>query len=218
MDFAKKHNLQKNQPKPSGDLMSFAKQELGCDSSEACKAFCGEQTNWERCGEFAKKHQLTHPKPSESPNPELLTKAKELLGCTSNDSCKVICNRTENREKCMNLSRTIQELKQKIPPIVSNNCQYLKDKLASGSATPETIRSYYEKYCLRSQMPVPSVSGITKEEYCRMYPDHCNSLPKPSYHPETRPATSSGVINTQSVKGISTERNLVQKVLSWFGF
>lgn len=54
-----------HKPNPSIDttIIEAAKKELGCDSADACRTFCGDQQNWIKCGEFAKRHSLGNPPP-----------------------------------------------------------------------------------------------------------------------------------------------------------
>lgn len=52
----------------SPDIMAAffqaTKAELGCDSQTSCKAFCDVPTNFTRCTQFAKRHNLFRPSPT----------------------------------------------------------------------------------------------------------------------------------------------------------
>ena len=54
--FAQKHSLgdREKEATPSGKILDKAKSFLGCDSYEACKAFCQKSENREKCGQFSR--------------------------------------------------------------------------------------------------------------------------------------------------------------------
>ena len=54
--FAQKHSLgdREKEATPSGKILDKAKSFLGCDSYEACKAFCQQSVNHDKCEQFAK--------------------------------------------------------------------------------------------------------------------------------------------------------------------
>ena len=87
-------------------LLKDAKGELGCDSEESCRAFCGQQANWEKCGEFARKHKLSSSK-TDPTNKEILYQAKELLGCSNYDQCKNFCQKPENSQRCNEFAKLV---------------------------------------------------------------------------------------------------------------
>lgn len=85
-------------------ILQKAKEELGCDSDQACKAFCKEEANKEICKEFAKKYKLEG---GSGKGREILEKAKEMLGCTSEESCKAFCQDETNRQKCSEFAKAM---------------------------------------------------------------------------------------------------------------
>lgn len=257
IDFAKKKGFYKV------SIFAAAKEALGCDSENTCKEICGQQKNWERCGEFAKKYRLGGGQTS--PNKEeMLEKAKQFLGCTVYEECKTLCFRAENREKCSQFSRIIatqsgqvehsdqayctrypekcRDLNtgasgQSVPD--KDYCRNLQESLGSSSAIPEAIRLNYQRYCLPNNPNVPAPTSsfppITRDEYCRIYPEKCKLLtpaPKPIYDMEAKCRSYAGCTWTGSncqcspttatggstVKGISTGEGILQNILHWLGF
>lgn len=242
ISFAKKHGFYKAQEAKTrqNEILALAKVELGCDNESACKEFCGNQENWQKCGDFARKHGLgSGPKsPQEdSRKVEMLLKAKQFLGCDSYEACKAICTQPVNRQKCEDFARQMSYSKNQGPvsgkayenassrasfcrqyPEKCQNtlpnremCQNLKEKM--GSASAEQIKAYYLKYCAPpNYQPKPSYGPATK---CQSYPGctwtgttcHCSS---PSINTSGNTGTSS------SVKGISTVRNFLQTLMEWF--
>ncbi len=83
--------------------VTFPIRELGnCASKEACFKYCGQPQNHQVCKAFALKHQLTKPPHDEIDAAEkqaMLEKAKNALGCISEESCRQLCE--TNKEKCL---------------------------------------------------------------------------------------------------------------------
>ncbi len=191
-------------------LISAARSELGCESESACKEFCGQQANWEKCGEFAKKHQLGNKKPSSPPSSDILEKAKQFLGCTTIIECKTLCSKEENREKCREFSKMLSRKPAqmssapKMMPVPSGIdvnklnlrmqelCAQIKEKLANSSLSAE-INNTYQQYC-------QSV---------------INGSPRPTSPTPPEPPPPSPI---PAVQGVTTESSLLQKFLNWLGF
>ncbi len=219
--FAKKKGFYKEKEAMANQqtLLTSAKSELGCDSADSCKQFCGEQQNWIKCGEFAKKHglgvKLPQGSPQASPRPDLLEKAGQFLGCTSEDSCKAFCSQIENHQKCMDFARLIGLIQRSnddssgsgrpLPPISTRpDCQNLTQRFGTNSAA---LKDFYVKNCFPNPSVKPS-SGFSP-------------IPRPSIEPCTeggQPCQSPQLAPRTDVRGISTERGLVPKILQWFGF
>jgi hypothetical protein len=107
VDFAKKKGFYKEAPieTKKESVIAAAKKELGCDSETSCKEFCSNQENFEVCKAFAQKNGLQAEPARDPGQPEILKKAKEILNCNSEQACKVICEKEENKEKCSNFAK-----------------------------------------------------------------------------------------------------------------
>lgn len=81
-------------------IMVAAKEELGCNSKAECMAFCQKEENLTRCKQFAQKHKLQVGPPEGGGNPIIAAKAQKELGCSDENSCKQICDKPENQDKC----------------------------------------------------------------------------------------------------------------------
>lgn len=109
INFAKKKGFyqEENKVNESTNLVQSAKLELGCDSEASCREFCGEQSNWEKCGEFAKKHRLSGGHTEDPKKAEILEKAKAELGCASYESCMAFCQEEANVQKCSEFAKRV---------------------------------------------------------------------------------------------------------------
>ncbi len=87
------------------EILTHAKTELGCNSETECKNICGKEENFEKCTNFAKKTGLVKEQILSPKNQEILTKAKEILGCDSPQTCKSICEQEGNRQKCSEFAK-----------------------------------------------------------------------------------------------------------------
>src|SRR3989344_1254361 len=117
--YAKNHGLIKEEeneneddlpPDKMQEIIASAKTELGCETKEQCMSICAREENHAKCEAFAKKHNLYKgPPPIDEqggvPPADILEKAKTELGCTSEISCKELCNKPENAEKCMDFAK-----------------------------------------------------------------------------------------------------------------
>src|SRR5258708_3675534 len=76
-----------------------------CADKTACKTFCDDPVNQSACKTFAQTHGLTKPGDESTPSASILQKAASVLGCTSLDSCKVICSQSANHAKCSEFAK-----------------------------------------------------------------------------------------------------------------
>lgn len=102
--FAKKKGFYKEPKQPDSTILQSAKSELGCDSETSCRTICEQDANRDKCSSFAQKHGLGGPPPKDAGSKEIIQKAQEILGCSSETSCRAICEQEENREKCSNFA------------------------------------------------------------------------------------------------------------------
>ena len=80
--------------------ISFPIVELGnCGSLSACKAFCDNEANRDKCRSFAQKKGIKTDNrgPKDS---KVLESARSELGCDSETSCRAVCEQEVNRDKC----------------------------------------------------------------------------------------------------------------------
>lgn len=87
------------------EILIHAKTELGCNSETECKNICEKEENFEKCTNFAKKTGLVKEQILSPKNQKILTKAKEILGCDSPQTCKSICEQEGNRQKCSEFAK-----------------------------------------------------------------------------------------------------------------
>lgn len=87
------------------EILTRAKTELGCTSETECKNTCEKEENFEKCANFAQKTGLSKGQVMNPKSKEILTKAKEILGCDSPQSCKSVCEQEGNRQKCSEFAK-----------------------------------------------------------------------------------------------------------------
>ncbi|MBI4097885.1 MAG: hypothetical protein HY426_02490, partial [Candidatus Levybacteria bacterium] len=105
MDFAKKKGFYKEENTSKSDLLQKAKSQLGCSSEATCREVCSKEENFEKCSNFARQNNLSGGHSEDPGKSEILQKAKSILGCNSESSCREICSKEENREKCSQFAR-----------------------------------------------------------------------------------------------------------------
>src|SRR3989344_1100211 len=96
--FAKEHGFYKDDKTTysTDELIETAKEELGCDSKDACLTFCANPDNHEACDTWAKRNEIPGGYTDQPDKPEYIEKAKEALGCDSGESCSTFCDNTGN--------------------------------------------------------------------------------------------------------------------------
>lgn len=109
--FGTKKGLLKGTNKEN--ILQLAKEKLGCTNQASCKTFCSDASNQEKCTEFARAVGLARAATvARSSRPqELLQKAKQELGCDSQDTCKQFCSQTDNQEKCKAFAQKISNMR-----------------------------------------------------------------------------------------------------------
>lgn len=107
--FAQTHQIKPPQP-PTGtpdkiQMLSDAKNLLGCATLEACVTFCQKEENRQKCSDFAARERLYARSSSNAPvSPNIIQAfyqaTKDELGCDSETSCKTLCAQTQNFTRC----------------------------------------------------------------------------------------------------------------------
>lgn len=107
IDFAKKKGFHREEKIEVGDSQFWQKTKagLGCDSLESCQALCEQPANFEKCSNFAKSQGLGGGHVEDPTKGAILDKAKEVLGCSSHESCKSYCENEANIQKCSEFAR-----------------------------------------------------------------------------------------------------------------
>ena len=105
IDFAKKKGFYKDESTHKSDLLEKAKSQLGCSSEASCREVCSKEENFEKCSNFARQNNLSGGHSDEVGKAAILQKAKSILGCNSEATCRDVCSKEENREKCSNFAR-----------------------------------------------------------------------------------------------------------------
>lgn len=91
----------------SESIVKAAKVELGCDSFDSCQSYCQQETNRDKCDAFAKSHKLNGGRVSNPASKDIIKKAEEILGCSSEESCKAFCSDQSNAAKCSEFARSV---------------------------------------------------------------------------------------------------------------
>lgn len=89
------------------NVLQTAKEVLGCDSKTSCLNFCEVAANHDKCDSFAKSQGLVGGRVDDPSRTQVITKAKEVLGCDSATGCQSLCSKEENRQKCSDFAKTV---------------------------------------------------------------------------------------------------------------
>lgn len=180
INFAKKKGFYRESVKESsnkGTIIDDAKSELGCDSEDSCKSFCGQQQNWQKCGDFARKHHLGGGQTEDPGKAEILAKAKQVLGCNSYEECKNFCSNEANKQKCDEFAKSVH-LRGGV-----------EKKGPGGCSSEETCRTYCSdpnnfnecsQYGQQSsggfRGPGGCDSEVSCKAFCQQHPEACKTI------------------------------------------
>lgn len=103
--FAKKKGFYKEESVGDTQIIAKAKASLGCNSEESCRNFCNKEENFDKCNNFARQNKLVGGRVEDPGKTEVIQKAKTILGCSSEATCRQVCDLEENREKCSQFAR-----------------------------------------------------------------------------------------------------------------
>lgn len=149
--------------------LTFPIAQLGnCSDLASCKKYCDDKKNREACTLFSKQKGLDKRTSVEIKKPPLpqasvsiYEAAGKALGCTNEASCKEFCGNFQNWEKCGEFAKRFK-MGTAVPKPSNDPCTQLKEKMASQSATAESVKAYYQRYCLQSAPPTSGlVQGIS---------------------------------------------------------
>lgn len=191
--FAKKKGFYKetNLDTQKQTILESAKLELGCNSEDSCKQICQKQENFEKCSQFAKKFNLSDGNKKRISDTSTLQKANALLGCNSLDSCKALCEKEENKQKCSDFAKQAG-LKGGERPVGPGGCSsidscrlYCLDPNHFQSCSQFVTKNATGSGEKNSQFKGPG--GCTNEESCRAY---CKSNPQACTHVDKRVPTN----------------------------
>jgi len=101
--FYKEDRLEKEKDK----VLTEAKTALGCDSFASCQNFCKIPANYDKCSSFAQSKGITGGVVQDPGQAPVVEKAKQILGCTSSDSCKSYCEQEANKGKCADFAKQV---------------------------------------------------------------------------------------------------------------
>lgn len=184
------------------EFIEKAKEVLGCDSPQSCMTYCQNESNWQKCSEFARQVGLSGGHETKGPD-----------GCSTAETCQAYCSEPANFETCSKYSSqggsqfsgpggcNSEESCRTYCQAHPNECGYHSGE---GSTTnyqdyesfcrqyPEKCTSVasptttYEDYCSKypDKCVNPSPTYTNPEDYCKQYPDKCNqtqSSPAPTY-------------------------------------
>jgi len=88
-------------------ILDAAREELGCATHRLCNTFCEQKENIEKCNSFAQRHKLYGGYQANIEQGKVLEKARDALGCNSQENCKTYCEQDVNKEACTNFARII---------------------------------------------------------------------------------------------------------------
>ncbi|MEK7617395.1 MAG: hypothetical protein AAB414_05075 [Patescibacteria group bacterium] len=89
------------------DVLAKAKTSLGCDSYEACQNFCEVPANFDKCSSFARGQGIVGGHVEDPGKSEIVSRAKEVLGCSSSDACKSFCEQEANAKRCSDFAKEV---------------------------------------------------------------------------------------------------------------
>ena len=86
-------------------ILAEARQSLGCDSYENCLNFCEVPANFDACNSFARSQGIVGGVVDDLVRVPVLERAKEALGCSSENDCRTVCSDEANWDRCSDFAR-----------------------------------------------------------------------------------------------------------------
>ncbi len=175
MEFAKEKGFYKETSSNSQEILKRAKEELGCDSTQACKDLCTTDANFEKCNNFAKKYSLGGGVTQNPTDAQILQKAKETLGCDSYKSCFLFCSQDANRQKCSEFAKKVSlrggaEIKGPGNCTSESSCRSYCQDPANFNICSKYVSTTYKK---NFKGPGGCDSTQSCQAFCQEHPDVC---------------------------------------------
>lgn len=186
IDFAKSKGFYKEEDTGKADLLLKAKSQLGCSSEATCREICSLEENFEKCSNFARQNNLSGGHSEDSSNAQILQKAKSILGCNSESSCREVCSKEENREKCSQFARQtgLRGGEHRSGPggcTTEETCR----AFCSDPANYQVCSGYASSQGGNFSGPGGCNSEATCRAYCEKNPESCRSFgDRGNYNPE----------------------------------
>lgn len=175
--------------------VSFPVAELGnCNNFSECKAYCDKEENRDACIGFAKKKGFYKEEVKDQgkrADKKLLEAAKGELGCDSETSCRGICEKEENREKCSSFAEKYKlegprrgpgdaNILKKAKEILGCNSEASCKAVCEKQENQEKCSEFAKQTGLGGGMRRVGPGGCNSEESCRSYceknMDECRKL------------------------------------------
>lgn len=174
-------------------ILSLAKSELGCDSEASCMALCSQPENYDQCSNFSQKHGLGGGHVEDPNKAEIISKAKEALGCDSASACASFCSQEANRGKCTEFAKEVglrggEHLVGPGGCISEQTCK----AFCSDPVNFQVCRGFASSSGGKFTGPGGCSSEETCRAYCSSHEDECRSIgggpgggsPRPGYNPQ----------------------------------
>ena len=108
INFAKQKGFyQEDKFEVKDDTLAVVKSQLGCDSYASCLNFCEIPANHDKCDSFAKSQGLVGGHVDDPSKTQVISRAREVLGCDSQAGCQSLCSLEENRQKCSDFAKEV---------------------------------------------------------------------------------------------------------------
>jgi len=169
--------------------IAFPVVELGnCSSVSECRTYCEDQTHRDTCVTFAKKKGFYKEPEVDTKRQALIQSAKAELGCTSEESCKTICQQEANFEKCRSFAekngletgqknpgdkKVIEKAKEILGCDSKESCKAICEQEANRDKCSEFAKQTGLEGGNRRVGPGGCNSEESCKKYCTENPDEC---------------------------------------------
>ncbi len=186
IDFAKSKGFYKEENTGKADLLAKARSQLGCSSEATCRELCSKEENFEKCSNFASQNNLSGGHSEDHSSAQILQKAKSILGCSSEASCREVCSKEENKEKCSQFARQtgLRGGEHRSGPGGCSSEETCR-AFCSDPANYQVCSGYATSQGGNFSGPGGCNSEATCRQYCEKNPQSCRSFgDRGNYNPE----------------------------------